>query len=115
MCESSFLLAKYYLSGRNHRVDWLYWRKPKYNRMVPSFSIPLSNNGIKILDFPALEELENSESELAQKGEFEKQIKEWNERLKVLEEAKGSERNLKVVAGGFVESVLSPRGGLGLW
>jgi len=97
-------------------VNWFYWRNPPYNRMVHSWSIPSSNNGNKILDFPSLDEISESVAwDASDKEGVEGQIKAWNERLRLLEEAKGSEGGLKVIAGGFAESVLSPKGSLGLW
>jgi hypothetical protein len=92
-------------------VNLIYWKDPPYNLMVPSWSIPESNGGKQILDFPPLSEVVTDEPA---REKLNLQIQQWNKRLAALEEFKGQEP-LKIIAGGYMESRLSPKGSLGLW
>jgi len=79
--------------------------------MINSWSIPSSNNGKRIYDLPPLEKVVISETE---QQRLQQQIREWDERLAALDDYKG-EDSLKVIAGGYKETRLSPKGSLGLW
>lgn len=86
-------------------------RPVPYHRMITSWSIPEANDGNPLANFPPLDELihgNNGEAETLAA------IKEWNGRLAALEDFKGSD-TLQVMAGGYAEVQLSPKGSLGLW
>jgi hypothetical protein len=92
-------------------VNWLFMRSPPYNRMITSWSIPEATGGKPVGNFPVLSDVV---IDAEARDRVNSQIKQWNERLAALEDYKGEDL-LKVVAGGYAESRLSPKGGLGLW
>jgi len=93
-------------------VDWFYMRNPLYNRMVTSWSIPEANGDKAVGNFPTLHEVI---TDPGTRDRLNTQIKQWNDRLATLEDSKKGEGSLKVVAGGYAETCLSPIGSLGLW